>query len=330
MSQTPFQEFAGRMMHPDSEFIPKILDCMISEDQMKLLLALPGSAEAMAERTGRPAQEVQADLDDMFRKGLAFKKKKEGVVNWRGPMHIAQFHDASILWPEAPPEFYDLWQQYMDREWPNLAPMLSGFLPRPITRVVPVGRSIETGKTQVLAPENIRELIDNATRIAVTKCTCRITMRKCDAPVEVCLQINKGADYTVERGSGREITKEEAHAIVKKVQEAGLIHVTMNNTRAGHFICNCCSCCCQAFSQLIAQDVKLCDPSRYRPETNADLCKGCATCEERCLFGAIKVGDNEISAVSAGKCLGCGQCSIGCPNEALTMVEVRKPDFIPA
>ena len=79
-----------------------------------------------------------------------------------------------------------------------------------------------------------------------------------------------------------------------------------------------------------SKGVKLYDPSRYRPETDADLCKGCADCEKRCIVDAITVGDNELSDVNAKKCLGCGLCAAGCPNEALTMTEVRKPDFIPA
>ena len=38
-------------------------------------------------------------------------------------------------------------------------------------------------------------------------------------------------------------SKEEALKIVKEAAEAGLVHVTMNKAHAGHFICNCCSCC---------------------------------------------------------------------------------------
>lgn len=29
------------------------------------------------------------------------------------------------------------------------------------------------------------------------------------------------------------------------------------------------------------------------------------------------------------KCLGCGQCAIGCPEEAIRMIEAREPGFIP-
>ncbi|MEZ4579086.1 MAG: hypothetical protein R2875_14095 [Desulfobacterales bacterium] len=66
-----------------------------------------------------------------------------------------------------------------------------------------------------------------------------------------------GAEYTIERGSGHEISKTEAHKIAKDCAEAGLIHVTMNKSDIGHFVCNCCGCCCQSFSMLISDSVNL-------------------------------------------------------------------------
>ena len=324
-----YTKFAEMMLHKDSEFIPKILKSIINDDQAELLVSLPGTAAQMAEKTGRDEAAVAEDLNTMFRMGLTFKKEKGGDTTWRAPAHLIQFHDATLVWPEAPDDFIELWKAYMEKEWPVLAPQLTQFIPRPFTRVIPVNKSVEAGKAQVLAPDSIQELINGADRIAVTKCTCRLSMKKCDGPLEVCLQINRGADYTIDRGSGRELTKEEALQVVENAQEAGLVHVTMNKADAGHFICNCCGCCCQAFSLLLSDGLTLCDPSRYKPEIDAELCTACGVCEERCLFHAITVNE-DVAMVDADKCLGCGQCSIGCPEDAISMVEVRTPDFIPA
>jgi len=326
----PYQKFAEKMFHKDSKWIPKILKAMIDDDQASLLVSLPGTAEKMAEKLGRPAKDIESDLNDMFHKGLTFKKKKGGAMNWRAPMHLAQFHDASILWPEAPDEFIGLWKKYMDEEWPKLAPMITKMMPKPFTRVIPVQKSIDAGKAQVIAPDNVMEMIENSRRIAVTKCTCRVSMHKCDSPVEVCLQIDKGADYTVERGSGREVSKDEALRIAREAEEAGLVHVGMNKSGLGHFICNCCGCCCQSFTLLISDGLPLCDPSRYRPAVTVDACSACGDCEERCWFEAIVVGDDDAAVVNGDKCLGCGQCAIVCPEEAIVMEEVREPGFIPA
>lgn len=325
-----YQKFAEKMMHKDSKWIPKILKALINDNQAELLVSLPGTAADMAKKLDRPAKEIEADLKDMFRKGLTFKKEKGGAVTWRAAAHLAQFHDASILWPEANEKFYGLWKKYMEEEWPKLARIISKVLPRPITRVIPVMKSLDPGRAKVLAPEDVREMVGSASRVAVTNCTCRLTMKGCDAPVEVCLQINKGADYTVERGSGREIDKDEALKILDQTEEAGLIHVIMNKASVGHFICNCCGCCCQSFSMLISDDLPLCDPSRWKPEVDEDKCSACGECEERCYFGAIVIGDDDVAVVDDSMCMGCGQCAIGCPEEAIAMIEARKPDFIPA
>ena len=325
---TPYEQFAEAMLQKDSKVIPEIIRCMTTPDQAELLVTMPGTAVDLAGRLGRPETDVAADLNDMFRKGLAFKKVKDGDTLWRAPVHIIQFHDATLVWPEAPPELYELWRKYMEEEWPALAPGLSSLLPRPFTRVIPVNRSLGEARAQVLAPDSVQRVIDSASRLAVTPCTCRLSMKKCDAPIEMCIQVGRGADYTIERGSGREISKEEATDILTRAGEQGLVHVTMNKTGAGHFICNCCGCCCQSFSLLRADNVALCDPSRFRPLVDADACTGCGTCEERCWFDAIAV-DGDVADVNAERCLGCGQCALGCPDSAIAMEAVRAPEFIP-
>ena len=328
--QTFYQKFAANMLHPDSVYIPKILQNMITDIQADLLVTLPGTVSVLSAKTGRTESEIESDLIDMFRKALAFTKEQpDQPTLWRAPMHLAQFHDATIVWPEATQEFLDTWEAYMEKEWPDLAPQLAGFLPKPFTRVIPIGQSLETGKVKVLTSENVIEIVDNAEKIAVTKCTCRLSMHKCDAPIEVCLQIGRGAEYTIERGSGREIGKQEAHKIIKECAEAGLIHVTMNKSDIGHFICNCCGCCCQSFSMLISNGVNLCDPSRYLAEVDETVCTGCGTCMERCYFNAIHTDEGGTASVNPEKCMGCGQCAVGCPEEAIRMAEVKDPSFIP-
>ncbi len=326
--KTPYQQFAENMMHPDSKYIPEILKSIINDEQALLLVTLPGTVEEMAAKLDLPDKDISSDLNDMFRKGLVFKRTKDDITKWRAANSIVQFHDASLTWPEAHEKFLNLWKSYMDEEWPAIAPAFSKLLPRPFTRVIPIDTSVDDTRSKILAPENIREILNDASRIAVTQCSCRTAIRQCDAPNEVCFQINRGADYVIERGSGREITKEEAFKIVDQARQAGLIHVAMNKTGVGHFICNCCGCCCQAFTLLILKGVELCDPSRYLPDIDKDKCTECGQCIERCCFNALSFEDSIIS-INKEKCMGCGQCAIICPEEIITLKEIREPDFIP-
>ncbi|ETR71827.1 MAG: hypothetical protein OMM_07868 [Candidatus Magnetoglobus multicellularis str. Araruama] len=72
----PYNKFAENMFHKDSKYLPEILSMMINEDQANLLISLPGTAQEMSQKLDRPAEAIESDLKDMFRKGLAFKKVK--------------------------------------------------------------------------------------------------------------------------------------------------------------------------------------------------------------------------------------------------------------
>ena len=58
--------------------------------------------------------------------------------------------------------------------------------------------------------------------------------------------LNQAADFHVKTGHGREISKEEAYAILKRAEENGLIHELSNTDGTGEVsgICNCCECSC--------------------------------------------------------------------------------------
>jgi ferredoxin len=64
-----------------------------------------------------------------------------------------------------------------------------------------------------------------------------------------------------------------------------------------------------------------------------EKCAGCGTCEETCYFGAVELVERdgeEVSTIDAEKCMGCGLCQVACPEEAISLKEVREPDFIPS
>jgi Pyruvate/2-oxoacid:ferredoxin oxidoreductase delta subunit len=199
---------------------------------------------------------------------------------------------------------------------------------RPTMRVIPVGVSVEA-KAQVLAFEDVVEIVNNARELAVTPCTCRLRAQKCDHMLEACIQIDNAASYAITRGTGRKLTKKEALDLVREIEEDGLVHTVFNTRHTGHVICNCCSCCCVNFPLLIEHGMQVCDPSRFRVNIDADLCTGCETCRERCFFGVIEIEDDLAAVVAPDKCQGCGVCQVTCPSGAVTMVEVRPQDFVP-
>ena len=316
-----------------SKIIPELFKMVVDLKEAFLLLAMPGTPEELGKKTGIGADKAADMCSDLYRKGVAFKSFKGGVLGYKSCRNLIQFHDATILWSEAPREFLDLWQRFMEEEWPTFARAYMTLGQKPHTRVIPVGKSIETGKQQILDADSVDKIVENAKVLAVTKCTCRVIAHKCESPVEMCLQVDNAARYTIDRGSGREITKEEAYGILRKSEEAGLVHITMNKAQVGHFICNCCPCCCQTLPLIIKEGLLISDPSRFQAEIDPDECVYCGSCSDRCHFNAIEKNENEdgkqVMTVIPDKCMGCGLCKDACPQDAITLKEVRTIDFIP-
>lgn len=325
-----YEQLAGKIGLGQSQRIARIFAMLADETQADLMLAMPGQAPDLAKKLDLDQDLVEEKIQDLFIKGAVLPYFKLDPPSWRLPRDLIQFHDTSILWPDCSPAYLDLWKEFMDEEWYELAAMFGKALDKPHTRIIPVNVSIKS-KTQILDFESVEEIISNAYNITVTKCTCRASMRKCDHTLEACIQVNKGADYNETRGSGRKITAEEAMDIIKKAEEEGLIHVTMNKSQTDNYICNCCPCCCLAMPVLIEGGVKVVDPSRFRAEVDPDECSGCGMCHERCYFSAITWTDGEgsPSVVNADKCMGCGLCLVTCPEDAIEFLEAREPSFVP-
>jgi hypothetical protein len=43
-------------------------------------------------------------------------------------------------------------------------------------------------------------------------------------PIEVCIHVNRAADYAVERSTGRQLTKQETLDMLKMCEEEGLVY----------------------------------------------------------------------------------------------------------
>jgi len=325
-----YEKLSERILTKGSRFIPDLFRMIADEEETRIMLATPGTVEELAEKLECPVEEMQGQLDLLFHKGLLFKAKKPQGTLYRMCRDITQFHDATILWEGVTREYLDLWKRQTQEELPDYINMVSMVIPKPFTRVVPVNQPVEA-RSSILAYEDVEQIVRDAGRLAVANCTCRLVDGKCGKPLEVCLQLGKAADYTVDRGSGRELTVDEAMEIIRMSEEAGLIHVTMNKAYGSHIICNCCEDCCVAFGLPIPATI-IVDPSRFLAVVDEEACSGCGDCVDRCFFEAVSLEERdgeEVPAIFAEKCMGCGLCQVACPEDAITMQAVREEAFIP-
>ena len=194
-------------------------------------------------------------------------------------------------------------------------------------RVIPVNITLEP-ETQVAPFEDVRQIVGEADNLAVVKCPCRLVAgAPCGKSLEVCIQVNKAADYTLERGSGKGISKAEAIELLRACEEEGLVHMVSNKRGLGHIICNCCDDCCIAWPGPRTSGVNYAAPSRFTARVDADTCTGCEECLDRCFFEAIDVQDTAL--IIEDKCMGCGLCAVTCPVEAISLKETRDEAFVP-
>ncbi|MBW1681582.1 MAG: 4Fe-4S binding protein [Deltaproteobacteria bacterium] len=326
-----YQQLAEAVGTGQSKYIPGVFETLADEDEARILLAAspPATGEELAEKTGLDPEKIEDMLDALFRKGLIFKSVKETGTRYYRVRSVLQMHDATAVMVNPPQKMLDLWDRFMKEEFDDFSRKLEETLPQAVIRVIPVNVTIQP-KTHILAFDDVRNLVDEARSIAVTPCSCRvISGAPCEKPVEVCMQFNKAADYAVDRGTGRPLSKQEAIDMLKMCEEEGLIHVGDNRRSVGHVICNCCSDCCLNWPSLRTGLGKFVVPSRFRAVVDADLCTACEMCVDRCQFDAVSLID-EIAVVDPEKCMGCGVCLVTCPTEAISLEEARDEAFVPA
>lgn len=333
MANTTYEKIAEKLMVKASRLMTDILQMIAEPREAELLVALPGTPKQISEKLGIPTPKAEAQCHRLYEKGLALKTFKGGALGYRFHRDITMFRDATSHWPQAPKGYHDLWKRFMEEEWPDYARIEDKRKRRAGGRIIPIERSIAFGKQQILDSESVITIIQNAERLTMTNCICRVIQRNCDMPLETCLQVDNSARYMLDRGIGRAVSKEEAMGTLKECEDAGLVHMTLNKSSVDHFICNCCECCCFALPLVIKEGLNLCAPSRYQAEIDSALCSSCGTCLDRCHFGAIEEPGTDVDEtgmeVNQDKCMGCGLCYSTCPEQAIRLLEVREKTFIP-
>jgi H+/Na+-translocating ferredoxin:NAD+ oxidoreductase subunit B len=269
--------------------------------------------------------ELAAVLDGIEKKGGIETKMRGGKKHYCNPPLIVGMYEFQL--GRLTPEFISDVDEYTrDRKF--AIEFLATELPQ--MRTIPIGKSIH--------PQNYVSTFDQVTALlqqaegpfAIMECICRkkkgmegepckVTERR-----ETCLGMDHIAALALVSGTAREITREEAIAIIEQNQRDGLV-LQPSNTEHADFICSCCGCCCGmlALHKMLPRPLEFW-AANFNAVVDVKLCDGCGTCAKRCQVGAVSaVAKGQTAVVDLNRCIGCGLCVPTCPKKAISLL--KKP-----
>ena len=173
---------------------------------------------------------------------------------------------------------------------PNL-PMGTGMM-----RVIPIQSAID-GNMKAVPYEKLSYYLDKYDTFSLSDCSCRRSRRILNQGCghlekDMCIQMGTGAEYYIRTGRGRQVSRKEVEEILKKAEEAGLMHQMPNIEGLGETaaICNCCACSCFAMRVATLFNTPDAIRSNYVSQVDSDKCVACGQCVENCPTNALRLG----------------------------------------
>ena len=289
----------------DPEYI--ILDRACSSDEiaevmLKMGLRKPKTTAEIAKLTGKSEAKIEELLTDAAMHGIVEYHREN-------PQHEKQWYVQIFV-----PGIAEMTNMVLDQveKYPELASSFDQMTFLPLEgkthlmppggngvgmHVIPVEQAIPA-KQESCDLEHISHWLDKYDgQLSVGYCSCRNARRlfgegSGEIQDDCCIGLGDFADYLVETGKGRRITKEEALEICKRAEDNGYVHQTTNIDGSDKIfgLCNCDLGVCFALRTSQYFNTPYLSASAYRAHVTTEDCVACGKCVEVCPAGALKLG----------------------------------------
>ncbi len=320
------------MGYPVRETLLEILMENLDPTEAEIALALPtgriplapASVSEIGSRLSMQREDLEGALERLVEKGFLFA----------GPASDGEMGYALLHVGFGFPQTY-FWKGEDTEHARKMARLVAKYFNRQVTteayggetkqyRYIPVAEAVKPDLQAVFPVQLMEQVIGDARRIAVAHCPCRVSYkllgRGCEHPTEVCMKFDELADFVVERGLARELTKQEALDVIRLAEESGLVHFVDNAEGHIKHNCNCCGCACWNVGNIrrrkIPRDAIM--ATYFMRGTDTDECTGCGECAEICPVEAVQMSDGE-PIIDTEWCIGCGVCATVCENDAVVL-----------
>ncbi len=331
------------MGYPFQDSLLDLLKAMYSPLEAEVALAIPNDlaplevadTETILSRTSLPEPDVMEALESMASKNLLYSATTESGKKGYSLLQVGY---------GMPQTFF--WHGKTDETAKKMAKLVLKYFSVPITKEVYGGATTKTYKYSpssltvsvpmqgVYPNEQIGSIVENSTKVAVAHCPCRMAARvlgrtDCQHSLEVCIKYDEMAEFLVDRGLARQISKDEAITILKNCEKEGLVHMVDNTQGQVKHTCNCCGHYCWNVGIIrrrrIPRDQLM--AVYFIRETDLDECIGCGACADICPVDAVNMVDDK-PIVDEDWCIGCGVCAVQCPAQVIT-IKRRIPEHPP-
>jgi electron transport complex protein RnfB len=283
------------------------------------LLLKRETAEQISTRLGIEFKATRQLLKSMAQRGLISAGRAEGGLGYGLLPFVVGIYENQL--GNLDKEMASLFEDYYQRSFTKMLSVKPA-----IHRVVPVGENIKMN-IQVAPYESATGIIEQAQSWGVMDCICRVQMsligKPCKHPIDVCMVFSPESDAFAGSKEIKTLTKQESYEVLRRAEQAGLVHSVSNNQEGNWYICNCCTCACGILRGMAELGIaNVVASSAFVNRVDEELCNACGLCVESCQFDALSV-DN-VAKVNNARCVGCGVCVSACTEKALMLV--RRPE----